>query len=241
MEILGEIPFSLDAAKLQKQLHIEPDGSDAGEFRELLDEASRVARPKALYTECYVEERGRDTVTLQGVTFTSPALRANLDGVQRAFPYVATCGKEVGQVELAAGDLLKQYWLETIKGDLLRCSIRHLNAHMDSRYALSKTSTMNPGSGDATVWPIEQQRLLFSLLGNVEDLIGVTLTESFLMIPNKSVSGIRFPTDRDFRSCQLCHRENCPSRSAPFDQAMWESVQHGAECQHDQRGTGDGK
>ena len=241
MEILGEIPFSLDAANLQERLHIAPDGSDAREFRELLDEASRVARPKALYTECYVDERGSDTVTLQGVTFTSAALRANLDGVHRVFPYVATCGKEVDQVVLAAGDLLKQYWFETIKGDLLRSSIRHLNAHMDGQFAPGKTSTMNPGSGDATVWPIEQQRLLFSLLGNVEDLIGVTLTDSFLMIPNKSVSGIRFPTESDFRSCQLCHRENCPSRSAPFDQAMWESVRHGAECQHDQRGTGDGK
>ena len=41
----------------------------------------------------------------------------------------------------------------------------------------------------------------------------------------KSISGIRFPTEIDFRTCQLCHRENCPSRSASFDPELWESIQ----------------
>jgi hypothetical protein len=99
-----------------------------------------------------------------------------------------------------------------------------MDEQMDRRYGLSKASVMHPGSGDASVWPIEQQRQLFSLLGDVTGLIGVELTDSFLMVPNKSVSGMRFPTEMDFRSCQLCHREKCPSRSAPFDPELWESV-----------------
>jgi hypothetical protein len=85
---------------------------------------------------------------------------------------------------------------------------------------------MHPGSGDASVWPIEQQGPLFSLLGDVTGAIGVELTDSFLMVPNKSVSGVRFATEIDFRSCQLCHREGCPSRSAAFDPELWRSVQH---------------
>jgi hypothetical protein len=85
---------------------------------------------------------------------------------------------------------------------------------------------MNPGSGDANVWPIEQQKELFSLFGDVENLIGVRLTDSFLMVPNKSVSGICFPTEINFQSCQLCHRMNCNGRKAPFDRKLWESVNH---------------
>ena len=85
---------------------------------------------------------------------------------------------------------------------------------------------MRPGSGDATVWPIEQQKMLFDLLGDVRGCIGVRLTDSFLMMPNKTVSGIRVPTEKDFRSCQVCHRENCPSRSAGFDRELWASIQH---------------
>jgi hypothetical protein len=227
MEVLEDIPFSLDPFKLQERLRIDPDSSDATEFQELFDAALAVARPKAIYMECFVEERGRNAVTIRGVTFTSAALRANLDGVHRTFPFVATCGNEIDRAGLAGGDFFKEYWLDTTKADLLRFSIRYLCDHMDRRYALGKMATMSPGSGDATVWPIEQQRLLFSLFGDVEMLIGVKLTDSFLMIPNKTVSGMRFPTEIGFRSCQLCHRRNCPSRSAPFDQAMWAAVQHG--------------
>jgi hypothetical protein len=32
---------------------------------------------------------------------------------------------------------------------------------------LPQTSTMHPGAGDAAVWPIEQQKQLFALLGDV--------------------------------------------------------------------------
>jgi len=88
---------------------------------------------------------------------------------------------------------------------------------------------MNPGSGDVDTWPIEQQTELFALLGGTDEVrkhSGVELTDSFLMIPNKSMSGILFPTETDFRSCQVCHRAACPSRSAPFDKKLWEMMQH---------------
>jgi len=84
---------------------------------------------------------------------------------------------------------------------------------------------MNPGSGEVEVWPIEQQRELFSLFGDVRKQIGVELTDSFLMMPNKSVSGIQFPTETDFRTCQVCRRKNCPNRVAPFEQGLWKSIQ----------------
>ena len=103
---------------------------------------------------------------------------------------------------------------------------KHLDEHLNRKFLLGKTSTMSPGSGDATVWPIEQQRDLFALIGDVEGMIDVKLTDSFLMIPNKSTSGIVFPTEKDFRSCQVCHRENCPGRSAAFDPELWKEVEH---------------
>jgi hypothetical protein len=89
---------------------------------------------------------------------------------------------------------------------------------------MAKWAVMHPGSGDADVWPIEQQKELFALLGDVGGLTGVTLTDSMLMIPTMSVSGIVFPTERDFATCQVCHREDCLRRAAPFDEAVWREV-----------------
>ena len=64
---------------------------------------------------------------------------------------------------------------------------------------------MNPGS--LADWPLREQRPLFGLLGNVRAAIGVTLTPSLLMTPTKSVSGILFPSEETFASCQLCHAD----------------------------------
>lgn len=222
--VLGEIPAELDLESLEKHLHLESASDGAREFRGLADQARNLARPKALFGECYVERRGVDTVTLDNVTFTSAALRARLDQVERVFPYLATCGREVDELAPAPGDFLAQYWLDAIKAALLECSRRYLRNYLEQKYALGKTSSMHPGSGDANVWPIEQQVPLFSLLGDVEGQIGVSLTPSFLMTPIKTVSGILFPTETDFQTCQLCHRAICPSRKAPFDEALWRSV-----------------
>jgi hypothetical protein len=79
---------------------------------------------------------------------------------------------------------------------------------------------MNPGSLEN--WPISEQKPLFSLFGDVEKLIGVRLSDSFLMFPIKSVSGIYFPTESSFASCQLCPREKCPNRRAKYDPELKE-------------------
>jgi hypothetical protein len=47
------------------------------------------------------------------------------------------------------------------------------------------------------------------------------------MVPTKSVSGIIFPTEADFQSCQLCERENCPNRRAPYDEMLYEQKYSG--------------
>ena len=224
-QVLDKIPFELDVNGLLGQAHLEPESEDGIAFKALVDNVGIRAKPKAIYKECFIDTKGDDTVTIDGVIFRSNALRKNLDKAERVFAYIATCGREADQTEIPEDDSLKQYWLDLIKAGLLSASVSHLASHLNKRYALDKTATMSPGSGDLTVWPIEQQRELFSLLGDTDSSIGVELTDSFLMKPNKTVSGIRFATEVSFRTCQLCHRENCPSRSAPFDLHLWESVE----------------
>jgi hypothetical protein len=225
MEALTHIPLELDLPSLMRRVHVAPDTDDAAAFASLVSRAREVAKPKALFAETFIAARGERTVQIDGITFTSPLLRQNLDQVERVFPYVATCGRELDTVELPRGDVLAAFWWDTIKAAVLGTARAHLHAHLQQRFRLGKIATMSPGSGDVDTWPIEQQRELFALLGGVRIHIGVELTESCLMIPNKTVSGIVFPTEKDFRTCQVCHRETCPNRSAPFDEALWRSVQ----------------
>ena len=224
METLTQIAPALDAVALLARVHVAPDSEDADAFTALVDQAREVARPKALYAEAFVEGRGDDTIRIDGITFTSRVLRRKLAGVERVFPYVATCGHELDGVALPPGDVLVQFWWDAIKAEFLAAARAHLLAHLTDRFRLGQTARMNPGSGDVDIWPIEQQQLLFTLLGGVTPFIGVILTASCLMIPNKTVSGLLFPTEEDFQTCQVCHRDPCPNRRAPFDAAVWHSL-----------------
>jgi hypothetical protein len=226
LKILDKIPFEPDQERLMEAVRIEPGSEDAAGFEKLLSQAVEVAAPKAIFNECFIGQKTTNAVEIGGATFTSTVLRKNLDEVERVFAYVATCGRELDELDIGADEFLAPFWLDAIKSEALRAGVQYLNEYLDHTYALGKTANMSPGSGDASIWPIEQQEGLFSLIGDVTSAIGVELTPSFLMVPNKTISGIRFPTEIDFRTCQLCHRQNCPSRAAPFDRELWESIGH---------------
>ena len=112
-------------------------------------------------------------------------------------------------------DVLENFYLDTIGNIALKAVRNHLNQHLQAKFALEKLSFMAPGS--LSDWPIEEQTPLFKLLGDVEAHIGVKLTPSLLMLPAKSVSGVFFPTETSFQSCQLCPRKRCESRKARYD------------------------
>lgn len=216
MEVLDRIAFEPDAEDVIRRAHLaDAGGSIATDVRDLVATARDVGRPKAVVEVCYVENKREGGVDIGGVTFTSHVLRANLDDVERVFVHVATCGKELAEIPMPSGDVLLSYCLEMIKEDALRAALRYLREHLVEKYALGKTAQMNPGSLED--WPITEQPQLFSVFGDVENLIGVTLTDSCLMIPNKSLSGLTYPTEVSFTSCQLCPREVCSGRRATFD------------------------
>ncbi|NLN20248.1 MAG: vitamin B12 dependent methionine synthase [Firmicutes bacterium] len=222
--ILDEIPFVPDSADLLKTLGLDASSDLASEIQDVVDQAASVAKPKALYGVGYVEERGRDTVTIDGVVFTSRVLRMNLTDVYRVFPFIATCGLELDGLLARYSDELLRYSIECLKSQALNAARNHLITHVRSKYGISGLSSMHPGSGDVAVWPLEQQVELFRLLGDAPARIGVQLNESCLMQPNKTVSGILFPSERDFYSCRLCRRDKCPGRRAPFDPELWKKT-----------------
>ena len=213
MEVLDNIPLKLDTADVMRLLRHSKAMEPCVE--ELLETVRPIARPKAVYEVSYVDEKGEDSVRIDGVTFTSRVLRINLDSTHRVFPYVVTCGREMDEVNVPSGDLMKSFCLDAIKQTVLASARIYFVDYITRKFALGQTSRMAPGSLED--WPITQQKELFSIFGDVENLIGVRLTRDFLMVPVKSVSGICFPTEVKFESCQLCPREKCSGRRAPYD------------------------
>ena len=218
--VLDRIPFSVDVPRLLTMVHMTEDSDDAPTLHSLCDEAGALARPKVIYRVSFIDSKADDHVVVEGAKLSSRVMRVNLDTAQRVFAYVATAGAELERWANTKEDILEQYWAEAIMLQAVGAANAFLAAHLQEQHRPGPLSRMNPGS--LQDWPLREQRPLFGLLGDVEGRIGVRLTDSCLMVPRKSTSGIQFPTQETFESCQLCGREVCPNRRAPYDATLFE-------------------
>ncbi len=194
-----------------------------GEALDVYQKAQEVLQPKVLICERFITDHsmvdGFPSVTIDGFVFRGKALRV-LDDIHRVFAYVATCGDEMELYDVSQLDMLAPYWVDQIKQQGLRDARLGLMAYCRQTCGISRPKSLNPGSGNVDIWPIEQQQGLFEVLGGSQD-IGVSLTESFLMLPNKSISGFIFASPTvDYESCAYCEKERCPNRRVPFKERM---------------------
>ncbi len=218
MEIIERIPFRLDPDEVARLLRFNPSRSGFSSLEDLIAVAATQAKLKAVYEISYIGAKNEDTVEIGGVVFRSRVLRQNLGQAQKVFPYIVTVGPEIERTAAASGDLLRQYYFEEMANLILGIGASWLGEKLKDRWGFPRLSSMSPGSLED--WPITEQPKLFSLFGDAEKAIGVKLSDSLLMLPRKSISGIFFPSEKGFISCRLCPREVCPSRQAPYDEKL---------------------
>jgi hypothetical protein len=215
METINSIPVILDVGEIAARLRFDPVRAGFESLDELIGLAQSLIHPRAVYEVAYTGAKCKAKVEVAGVTFESPILSKNLDGANKVFPYIITVGPELERAASAQGDMLKQYYLEEMANYALESAAEWLSGQIEARHGLGPLSNMSPGSLED--WPITEQAKLFSIFGDAERLIGVRLTESMLMLPRKSISGILFPSEEGFVACQLCERERCPGRKAAYN------------------------
>jgi hypothetical protein len=220
MPVVDSIPVSLDLNEVVRVLRLDRRAGGEERARELMADAAPLFRPRAVYRPAFVEAKSADTVTIEGRVFRSRVLRVNLDRVFKVYPYVMTLGPDLEAESGRSDDLLRRFNLETLADLALNAVAAEIRTRIARESGFDILASMSPGSLDD--WPITEQVLLFALLGDAPAEIGVRLTDSLLMLPRKSVSGVFFPSAETFYSCRLCRRESCPGRKAPYDPAEWD-------------------
>jgi hypothetical protein len=216
--IIEHIPFDIKADHLYPLIKVTSGSALAGRVDALLETALKIVRPKVAYKLSAVEHKDGGVVVLDGVRFQSNVLQVNLRDCRRAFPFVATCGAELEDWSRTICGRLESFWADTIQLLAIGKALEAFKQQIQSLFKTGTTSTMNPGS--LADWPIGEQYKLFTLLGDSTGVIGVHLTQSAMMVPLKSASGIEFESGEKFYNCQLCPRDKCPGRRAPYDQHL---------------------
>lgn len=221
--IILDVPFSPSLPQYQRSIRFEDIDDAQEDALQLFTAASNRLHPKVVMRELFIDDHGKagelPSVTIAGQRFVGKALQS-LDDVHRVIAYVASCGNQMEDYDLSGMDMLAPYWLDAIKNQALGAARKAMHAYCKSHYGITKPLSLNPGSGNVDIWPIEQMQGLFSLIGDTGE-IGVRLTESSLMVPNKSISGMLFASATgDYESCAYCERSNCPTRRVPFKRTL---------------------
>ena len=214
MKVIENIPIKLDSDDLVKGLRIRRNVEYIKDKLDSLIEAiTPVMNLKALYSISFVDKIEGGQVTIGDTVFTSKVVRMNLEQVCRVFPYIVTAGSELDDVELSKRQ--SAMLLDQVKTVVVSKAYQYLRTHLAEKYGIKKLSSVALGRLDEG--PLPQQRELFSLFGDNVDRIGIRLTKTCLMVPVKTVSGLLFPSETGFESCELCSREKCMGRRAAYD------------------------
>lgn len=219
------IETEIDEVDIRRYLGYEREQCPRSEVLSLVDSQIRKAyeliKPAAYYTIKPITSVGNSTISVDGLLFTSHKLARMFSGCSQAAIFAVTIGealeKEVAQLT-QEGLILKASVLDAAGSVAVEKVATWLEIMIKGIAAANGDKVSwrySPGYCD---WDTTQQKELFRGLDGKS--IGVNLTDTCLMVPRKSMSGIMGmgKSCNTFSACRFCNRKSCPTRREEFTQ-----------------------
>lgn len=181
-------------------------------------EVMNAATPRHVFKHTHIDvDIDSGFVSISGTTITSRDLAHHLYGCDESFLFACTLGpgidtlvKRYSITDIAMLPVIQAVaatYTETYADQAeeeIEIYARNHNRYVRPRYS--------PGYGD---FPLSSQHFLFNAL-EITKKIGVCLTDSFLMVPFKSVTAViglsQDPSLCHIHRCMSCSANNCPFR-----------------------------
>ncbi|MGN0552406.1 MAG: methionine synthase [Oscillospiraceae bacterium] len=182
------------------------------------EKLTAAAKGKYIYRVFDIAENSGEKVVLDGctLTMTGKDICSHLAGCEKAVLLCATVGSDVDVLirREQISDMAAAVVIDAMAG----CAIEQVcdNAEEDIRKSfpdMNMTWRFSPGYGDL---PIDCQKKFVEVV-NAGRTIGLNVTDSFIMIPRKSVTAViglsAEPIEKKRRGCAVCSmRERCEFR-----------------------------
>lgn len=192
---------------------------EVDEINRLLEECLQEVDGKLHFKACFAQfdlKRLGDTLDLGFTRTSSKALSKNLENCDMVVAFAATVGIEADRL-IAKYNVLspaKALAFQAIGAERIESLCDLIYREISEKYKCVKPR-FSPGYGD---FPLEVQREIFAAL-DCPKKIGVTLNESLLMSPSKSVTAIIGvindgcgKTDAEKSGCTGCGKIDCAFR-----------------------------
>ena len=215
--------ISLPQVNRQEILRYAGAKEETPEFSALLENALAEVQPlltgKVCWTEYPIEKSGA-SLDLGFVTVRSEALSRNLAGCDRIVVFAATVGLAPDRLIARYGHLSpsRALLLQAIGAERIEALCDAFCGKIRTKAAIQGLHTVprfSPGYGD---FPLDLQKDIFRIL-DCSRKIGLTLNESLLMSPSKSVTAIiglgSCPEAGQSAGCSGCSKTDCIYRRTP--------------------------
>ena len=187
----------------------------SAEERELFDACLLEAENKLTYKVCWGRfpvKRGENSLDFGFLQTDSKALMKNLEGCEEVIVFAATIGLEIDRLIRRYTSLspAKALFFQAIGAERIE---NLCDAFCDElkENGLQLRPRFSPGYGDL---PLELQKDVFRVL-DCPRKIGLSLNESLLMSPSKSVTaiiGIGGRAEEEKNKCSACQKSDCAYR-----------------------------
>lgn len=193
-----------------------PNNEIAVLTEECILELSAVLRPQHIF-QVFSCEAANNHVTIGPMEIESKNLAANLDQCKQAILFAATLGtgtdfllQRYSRMDMAKTVVLQAVAAATIEEYCDQCQKEIKNTlEAEGKYIRPRFS---PGYGD---FPLEYQKVLVPLL-DCPRKIGLTLTDSCLLAPSKSVTAVMGISSSSnhcpIHGCEACENTTCQFR-----------------------------
>lgn len=185
-------------------------------IEELSDELRTAGEARAeyiIFDHVMLDQAGR-TVDIEGVILNvKPIVFSQLRYSESAALFICTAGQKVGErsrQSMKEGDLLRGYVYDVLGSEIAEGAADKMQDAMRAAMAATGMSITNRFSPGYCGWDVAEQHKLFSFFP--ANYCGITLTDSALMNPVKSVSGIigiGSKVKHEPYRCRQCDDKNC--------------------------------
>lgn len=194
-----------------------PEGEVLARIEICEKQLQAAAEPRSLFLRVPVLHCPDGSLQIAGMEIRSRDLAGNLEGCQEVFLFAATLGLGPDRLisRASAGRVSDAVIYQAMSAEMIESYCNQENARLRelaAKEGLFLRPRFSPGYGDL---PLDLQKDLLRIL-HAAKKIGLTLTDSLLMIPSKSVTafiGITEEVQPDHdRDCENCKMADCSFR-----------------------------
>lgn len=195
-----------------------PDSDMQARIEKIITDISQVCRPRYGYKifPCQGIEK-RSILLGDGRLATGGVITPYMSDAESFVIFVATAGVEYNHLLHTirdSGDIVDEFIADAIGSEIAEAAGRALSEELSQCAEADGEYISNSYSPGYCGWHVSDQRSLFALLP--EHPCGITLSESSLMNPIKSISGViaKGPKVQKMPyGCEICEKKSCYKKS----------------------------